>query len=38
MAPLSRIFAWKSHGHRNLVGYSPRGYKELDMTDLTEHE
>ena len=23
----------KSHGQRSLVGYSPRGYKELDMTE-----
>ena len=23
----------KSHGQRRLVGYSPRGYKELDMTE-----
>ena len=22
----------KSHGQRNLVGYSPKGHKELDMT------
>jgi len=22
----------KSHGQRSWVGYSPRGYKELDMT------
>ena len=28
----------KSHGHRSLVGYSPWGHKELDMTDpLTAH-
>ena len=23
----------KSHGHRSLVGYSPKGHKELDMTE-----
>ena len=23
----------KSHGHRNLAGYSPWGQKELDMTE-----
>ena len=23
----------KCHGHGSLAGYSPRGYKELDMTD-----
>jgi len=27
----------KSHGQRSLVGYSPRGHKELDMTEVTEH-
>ena len=25
------------HGPRSLVGYSPWGHKELDMTDTTEH-
>ena len=23
----------KSHGQRSLVGYSPQGHKELDMTE-----
>ena len=23
----------ESHGQRSLVGYSPRGHKELDMTE-----
>ena len=23
------------HGQRNLVGYSPQGHKELDMTEAT---
>ena len=23
----------ESHGHRSLVGYSPQGRKELDMTE-----
>ena len=27
----------KSHGRRSLVGYSPRGRKELDMTEALEH-
>ena len=27
----------KSHGQRRLVGYSPWGCKELDMTEVTEH-
>ena len=25
------------HGHRNLVGYSPWGHKELDMTECLSH-
>ena len=27
----------ESHGQRSLVGYSPRGRKELDTTEATEH-
>ena len=27
----------KSHGQRNLVGYSPWGYKELDKTGQLKH-
>ena len=27
----------KSHGQRSLVGYSPRGCKESDMTETTEY-
>jgi len=27
----------ESHGQRSLVGYSPGGHKELDMTEATEH-
>ena len=26
------ILAWKIHGQRNLVGYSPWGHKESDTT------
>ena len=33
MATHSSILAWKSHGQRSLVGYSPRGRKELDTTE-----
>ena len=41
MAPQSSTHAWKipvllpgrSHGRRSLVGYSPRGHEELDMTE-----
>ena len=27
----------KSHGQKNLEGYSPRDHKELDTTEATEH-
>ena len=27
----------ESHGQRSLEGYSPRGRKEVDMTEATEH-
>ena len=27
----------ESHGQRNLVGYSPKGPKESDTTEATEH-
>ena len=30
MATHSSILAWKSHGQRRLVIYTPRGWKELD--------
>ena len=38
IATCSSIRAWRIHGHRDLVGYSPWGYspcglKELDMTE-----
>ena len=32
MATDSSILAKKCHGQRSLVGYSPWGLKELDMT------
>ena len=32
MATHSSALAWKSHGHRSLVGYSPWVRKESDMT------
>ena len=32
----SSILAWKSYGQGSLEGYSPRGLKELDMTEVTE--
>ena len=33
MATHSSILPGKSHGQRSLVGYSPQGCKELDMTE-----
>ena len=33
MATCSTIFAWESHGQGSLVGYSPWGCKESDMTE-----
>ena len=33
MATYSSILAWKSHGQKSLVGYSPWGHKELDTTE-----
>ena len=27
----------QSHGKRSLEGYSPRGHKELDTTEVTKH-
>ena len=32
MATRSSILPGESHGQRSLVGYSPRGRKESDMT------
>ena len=34
MATHSSISSGKSHGQRGLVGYSPWGHKESDMTEL----
>ena len=33
--PSSRTLAWKFHGWRSLVSYSPRGLKELNATEHT---
>ena len=33
--PLQYILAWRIHGQRTLVGYSPQGHKESDMTEET---
>ena len=35
MATHSSILAWESHGQRSLVGYSPRGRKEMNTTKVT---
>ena len=35
MATHSGIHAWGIHGQRNLVGSSPWGHKESDMTEMT---
>src|SRR5574337_759071 len=32
--PTPGFLPGKSHGQRNLAGYSPQGCKELDMTEL----
>ena len=33
MVTHSSILAWRIHGQRSLVGYSPWGHKEADMTE-----
>ena len=33
IATHSGILAWKTHGCRKMVGYSPWGRKELNMTE-----
>ena len=38
MQPTPVFLSGESHGQRSLVGYSPWGHKELDMTEVTEHE
>ena len=35
MATHASTLAWKFHGQRSLVGCSPRGHKEPDMTEHT---
>ena len=35
MATHSSILAWRTHGQRNLVGYSPQGHKESDTIEVT---
>ena len=39
MANHSSILAWRIHGQRSLVGYSPWGHKESDTTEwLTQQK
>ena len=33
MTTQSRVLAWRTHGQRSLVGYSPWGHKKLDKTE-----
>ena len=35
--PLPVFLSGESHGQGSLVGYSPWGCKELDMTEVTQH-
>ena len=35
LATHSSILAWRAHGQRSQVGYSPWGCKESDMTEAT---
>ena len=35
--PTSLLLPGESHGQRSLVGYSPWGCKESDMTEVTQH-
>ena len=37
MAIHSRVLPGESHGQRHLVGYSPLGHKESDMTKVLMH-
>ena len=33
----SGILAWRIHGQRSLLGYSPQSHKESDMTEAAQH-
>ena len=37
MAVHSSTLAWKIHGQRSLIGYSPWGRKESDTTERITH-
>ena len=38
MQPTPILLPGESHGQRNLMGYSPWGFKESNMTEVTKHE
>ena len=38
MAAHFSIIAWRIHGQRSLVGYSPWGQKESAKTEANEHK
>ena len=35
MAIHSSLLAWRLHGQKSLMGYSPRSYKESGTTEMT---
>ena len=37
MATHSGILAWRIHGQRSLVGYTPWGRRDSDMSGATQH-
>ena len=37
MATHSSILAWESHGRRSLEDYGPKGLRESDVTEVTDH-
>ena len=37
METQSSILAWRIQGQRRLVGYSPCGHKEMNITEVTEY-
>ena len=38
MATHSSILAWRSHGERSLVGYSPGGYQRAGMAERLKQQ
>ena len=38
MATQSRNLAWRTHGQRSRVGYSPWGHKRVGHDFVTEHD